>query len=418
MKTNSTSNKFVARAVPPFAALSAFIIACAFSPLLSISAGILALLGGVAALTGIEYVCSHFYRSKMDHYFEKSWMVNKSGELPEVVSVEKTDSGTQYEIRFPAGLSIADIERERSSIEQFIGCDIKVSRSGSSGFINCVQNELRANYEYEYIHMPNPLEICLGNGFSGPVAIDIEAAPHVLIGSETGGGKTTLDKGIIVSLILKGTAELYLADFQKVGFAPFRNSSAVKEFADTPNDFYGMLLRLKADHYKRLEMFNACGVDKIQDYNRKHPKKPMMPRVIIVDEFYELVGRSDIMNELMLRAAEDRKVGHHIIISTQRCSTTIISNDIRSNFPSSIALSVRDGDNSRLIIGQSGAEKLRGAGHALLKHAGAITEFQAFNITTDRAVSLVKHTFVSKEERKALPDATKPKQGPPDHPLY
>lgn len=187
MRTNTTGNKYVARAVPAFASVSAFVIACAFTPLLPISAGMLAALGGVAAITSIEYIASHFYRTKLDHYFEQANMSNKTGQLPEVVSVEQTDSGTRYEIRFPAGLSVSDLERDQSAIEQFIGKDIIVSKTGASGFINCLERKLLSNYEYEFIHTDKPLEIVLGFGFSGlradayyEVWKNGEAAPYFL----------------------------------------------------------------------------------------------------------------------------------------------------------------------------------------------------------------------------------------------
>ena len=69
-------------------------------------------------------------------------------------------------------------------------------------------------------------------------------------------------------------------------------------------------------------------------------------------------------------AQKARAAGIHLVLATQRPDAKTFSGLIRSNIPARVALTVRTGSESRIILDETGADTLLGSGDMLLRLPG------------------------------------------------
>lgn len=406
MKAKKT-DRYFERLIPPVAGGLLFVGANV------LSAGLAAVLlsAGVFAVTAFDYLRAYFCRTPIDIFFEDTGF-EVNGKYPDLISKKPTENGWLYRYHVPAGKSLKDFESIKDAMELHLKAAVSFSFDDN---LEIVVNEKRLGdfYPYEFIESENPLEVCLGYSLAGKVWYDFEKYFHFLIGSETGGGKSSLERCILTSLILsKHDIHIHLCDFQRVELGIFKKSEKVKTYCSTPGQLNALLQKLEFESNRRLGLFEEKGVLNIQKYNLKSKEK-LNYHIVIIDEFAALMESAqnkDIKNALMLRVAQDRKCGVFYCLITQRPSAKVVDGDIKANLTSSCGLKTKDWRNSQLIIDESGCEKLRGAGHALLKCGGKLTELQVMYLDEDKVEELIKHTFVEKEKpKKAIKNAPKPR---------
>jgi len=123
-----------------------------------------------------------------------------------------------------------------------------------------------------------------------------------------------------------------------------------------------------------LDAFNALSEEEAKSRLKKKNKDPELypgyqPRILaLVDELGDLmsVSSKEVETTVTRIAQKARAVGIHMILSTQRPSSEVITGLIKSNLPARISFKVMSGSNSRIIIDQNGAEDLIGDGDMLL----------------------------------------------------
>jgi DNA phosphorothioation-dependent restriction protein DptH len=102
--------------------------------------------------------------------------------------------------------------------------------------------------------------------------------------------------------------------------------------------------------------------------------------VIVLDEYADLTTdkdeRKQIESNLQRLAQKARAAGIHVIIATQKPSAEVISTTLRANLPAQLALKVKSATESRVIMDESGAEKLIGKGDSYLKLGSEKTRVQ------------------------------------------
>jgi len=127
---------------------------------------------------------------------------------------------------------------------------------------------------------------------------------------------------------------------------------------------------------KRYELFAEHNVRDLKGYNafiqERGETEPLPQIVIIIDELSDLMMTSgkEVESAICRLAQMARAAGIHLIIATQRPSVDVITGLIKANIPSKIAFAVSRDTDSRVIIGENGAERLLGRGDMLFYPTG------------------------------------------------
>ena len=335
-----------------------------------------------------------------------------------VVSVKAGPIITLYEFEPSAGI--------KSSRIVGLADDIARNMSVKSTRISTIENKTTLGIEIpnakrdiislkeiietsEYKKSNYNLPIILGKNISGgPVIIDLAKAPHLLIAGTTGSGKSVSINTMILSLLYKFTPDeckFIMIDPKRLELSVYEGiPHLLTPVVTEPQKAVVSLRWVVAEMEDRYNLMSNVGVRNIFGYNEKLEKaqkegKPLITKVITgYDEFGEpeyeskeietkampyIVVVIDEMADLMITAGKDievliqriaqmaRAAGIHIIMATQRPSVDIITGSIKANFPSRISFLVSSKTDSKVILGEQGAEQLLGMGDMLYSQNGS-----------------------------------------------
>lgn len=233
----------------------------------------------------------------------------------------------------------------------------------------------------EYLTSDMVLPLAIGRTVTNEIFMaDLADMPHLLVAGATGQGKSVGLNVMLMSLLHKKTPEelkLVLIDPKQVELSVYSKlgsaylASPVITEAEEAESVLESLCELMEERY---DLISSAGKRNIKEYNALTIVEPMPYIVVVIDEYGDLIMQSGKpMERSICRLAQKaRAVGIHMIISTQRPSATIVTGNIKANFPTRIAFRTTTGTDSRVILDQTGAEKLTGCGD-MIYFAGAET---------------------------------------------
>jgi S-DNA-T family DNA segregation ATPase FtsK/SpoIIIE len=265
------------------------------------------------------------------------------------------------------------------------------------------------------------LPIALGKTITNEVfMVDLAKMPHLLMAGATGQGKSVGLNAAITSLLYKKhPAELkfVLIDPKMVEFSIY--SVIEKHFlAKLPNeenpiitDYTKVIYTLNSltkemdDRYSLLK--DAGSLRTVKEYNEKFVNRRLNPHkghrylpyiVVIIDEFSDLIMTAGKEIELPIAriAQKARAVGIHMIIATQRPTTTIITGTIKANFPARVAFRVISMIDSRTILDAPGANQLVGRGDLLFSQGSDMMRVQCAFVDTPEVDKISK--FIANQQ--------------------
>lgn len=247
-----------------------------------------------------------------------------------------------------------------------------------------------------------------------PYIVDLTRMPHLLVAGATGQGKSVGINAIITSILYKkhpSEVKFVLIDPKRVELPlyakierhflaklPGEEDAIITDTQKVINTLNSLCIEMD----NRLELLKDAQSRNIKEYNEKFISRRLNPEkghrylpyiILIIDEFADLImtaGR-EIEPPIGRLAQLARATGIHLIISTQRPTTNIITGFIKANFPTRVAFRVFSSIDSRTIIDATGADRLVGRGDMLVSAGAEPVRVQCAYIDTSEIEELTEY---------------------------
>ncbi|MFV0485380.1 MAG: DNA translocase FtsK [Candidatus Saccharimonadales bacterium] len=224
-------------------------------------------------------------------------------------------------------------------------------------------------------------KIPIGKDTNGNDVFDeIGAMPHMLVGGQTGSGKSVFLRNIIMNL--KGCA-VTIADCKAMDFEDLepKYCSIVTDKAGIVGEIERLVRLMETRYAKKIRngKRHVLVIDEYADLVMQlgkekrervagYYKKTGEPKM----ETYTVDTRVEMEKNLARILQKGRAANISVIIATQRPDATIVAPIIKANCPVKACLRVSTAKNSEIILDEVGGERLLGKGDMLYLGSGMI----------------------------------------------
>ncbi|OYZ20531.1 MAG: hypothetical protein B7Y39_10675 [Bdellovibrio sp. 28-41-41] len=350
--------------------------------------------------------------------FKSAGLVSKIGRLPNLVSDYPIDGTTRKMRLTNAGFPVTSFKDQSRFVESELGIFIDEVRE---------DRETRT-VDYIYSHFPIPSEIIyspdlasktyefpVGQTRANTITANLKSCPHLLVAGQTGGGKSTFLRQVIVHLAIQNKNTHFLLIDLKGGleFSLFENR---KQFEVVPSVKVAIahLNKIETKINQRLEFLKAQDCKDVDAYYSKANKPKdaidLNRFVVVIDEAAEmfLAGHHAKANEVQQArgvlskiARQGRALGIHLIVATQRPDVKSLDPQVKANLVGVICFQMMNDASSIAVLGNGRATDLpKVPGRAIWKNGADMIEVQTPYLAPELLDSLIgkpDNTSKSKE---------------------
>lgn len=248
------------------------------------------------------------------------------------------------------------------------------------------------------------LPMALGRKADGePKVVDLRKMPHLLVAGTTGSGKSVFVVSALTGLLFRHspkTLKLIMVDPKQVDLAAFNNiPHLIMPPIREPKKAVGALrwaIREMEKRYRSMSKFGARGMESFNEMMHdltaeqleQHEKanaeldtkgpfesyyyQELPYIVIVVEEFGDLmaVDKANVEQAVVRLAQMARACGIHLVLAMQSPRKDVVTGLIKTNIPGRISFKVASKMDSRIILDESGAERLLARGDMLFQAPG------------------------------------------------
>lgn len=306
--------------------------------------------------------------------------------------------------------------------------------------------EILASEEFWSEKIALPLALgCEADG--SQKVVDLRKMPHMLVAGTTGSGKSVFVVSLLTGLLFRHspkTLRLILIDPKQVDLAAFSNvphllMPPIREAKKAINALRWAIREMEKRyrsmakfHSRDLESFNKAvsefstaqmaeheqinqEAEEAQHHNATYYYTPQPYQVIVVEEFGDLmaVDKSNVENCVVRLAQMARACGLHLILAMQSPRKDVVTGMIKTNIPGRVSFKVASKMDSRIILDESGAERLLARGDMLFLAPG-VTKPQRHHgpWLTEKEIEEVAQFWRNQAEPEFDPYAMRILEGP------
>lgn len=333
----------------------------------------------------------------MKKFINNSKITNQYEDKPQLIKIYNSNKGTVYKYSCPIYLSLKDFEKYHESLEIYMRHPIEMRALPGYIEIEVITKNLERNIPYHLPNIKEDIKIPVGESLNGTEYVNFKNEPHLLITGITGSGKSITLRSMLTSINsqYQNGIELILIDFKVVELSIFKTLKSVKSYTSNVEDAKLVIKNALDECHARYKKFDEIGVTNIYDYNKRvAPEQQMKYQFIVIEEFVMLLTDKKKVAMTMLKQLSclARASGQFLIITAQRFDNTVIDIVLRSQIGNRLCHKVETEADSKLILDSTGAEKLRGNGHMILKQGSKRTELQGYYISEEQVREILNIT--------------------------
>lgn len=320
---------------------------------------------------------------RLTQVFVESGLKSPMGKLPSFISDRPVDELVRKLKVTNAFMPKAKFEEAKERLESALQVyidEITENRSGGTVDILYSHFEIAKMVEADNISSIGPEKFFVGQTRAKPIYSSLSETPHLLIGGQTGGGKSTFLRQLVTTFYANNQSYNFSLIDMKGGlefqlFEGIQRIKVISTFEDAKVLFDG-LDKMLTERMKILKFNNAKDIETFSAIPKAQLKRPddtsdesmdIQRHIIVIDEAAELflsssksnIGEVQELTRQAIRiAAQGRAVGLHLIVATQKPDSKAVNGQIKANLTGIISFPMATLGASFSILGNGRAKEL------------------------------------------------------------
>lgn len=338
----------------------------------------------------------------------KSTFTNNLEKTLKIWSIRRTEYGYIIRIELPYSYTKEDLEKDMDIFKEGLKFkSIQLRQEGNIVDMYCIKNYKFK--DYRPLYLPGN-KLLVGDGLTEDIIVDMNKFPHMLIGGDTGTGKSRVLLLILTNLIKYcDNIEIHLLQIRKNDLGVFTNCKQVKNNSKTLEEVRDTLKSIDKECFRREKLIdNTKGYYNIEDYNTVAYYKLKYVYVVIEEFSFLNTSRGDTSHDKKLKNEclkyikniinVGRSSGVFLITALQKPTNDSIPSDIKAQLCTRVSLRIEDSPAAIVIMGDASPTKL-GERELICKTLGAQ---QGYSYTIDHNMIMenIKDKIIKKENKK------------------